>query len=330
VLDDLLQHRSVVKMDSTYAVGMLKHIRDDGRIHPSLLLDGARSGRASCQDPNLQNIPREADSAEGKMARDVFVAAPGHVLMSVDYSQIELRIAAMLSGDQEMQQIFQDGVDFHRRTAELISKIAWKIRPQDVEKKHRTAAKSVNFGVLYGLGDDGLAAQLGCSVNEARRVREAVLGRFHRLAKWIRERLIEAKKTGYCRTWWAGAPARRRSLWRLASKDSEERSRNEHAAHNTPIQGTASEFCLASLVAVVRWIRADAVPAKLILPIHDALLLEVHEDCVQEVAQNVREIMLSWNSMGVPLEVDIDTGLAWGSLVRMPMTSAVAPATAQV
>lgn len=317
--------RSVSKMDGTYATGMERHIRPDGRIHPSLLLDGARSGRLSCQDPNLQNIPREADSAEGKMARDCFVAPPGYVLLSADYSQLELRIAAMLSGDEAMLEIFAMGGDFHQRTAEFIAPIVWKIKPAEVTKTHRTAAKAFNFGILYGLNDEGIAWRAKCSVAVARQIREAVLGRFHRLDKWIKERLRFSQVNGVAWTWWDGQDARRRPLTKIGDNGNDDKSRaaratNERSSWNTPIQGTGADYCTVSMAAAVAWLLEDAVPAKLVLPIHDALLFEVREDAVDEVAYGANRIMTGWNSNGVPLKVDIDVGTAWGSLKKYDMS----------
>jgi len=315
IAGDIVEYRTFTKLKGTYAAGMLAHVRTDGRIHPNLKLDGARSGRLSCTDPNLQNIPR-GDSPEGKMARDVFVASPGYVLLQADYSQIELRVAAMLSGDVAMIDVFKSGQDFHQRTAEMVSQMAWGIPPEQVEKRHRSAAKIINFGLLYGKSDRTLAKDINCKVEEATRVREAIFGRFKKLASWMREQLRETKATGYTWTWWNGQPARRRSLYQVADGDDEIRSRAEHGSWNTPIQGTATEYCTSSLVEVVRWVLDDAVPARVLLPVHDALLIEVREDVLPEAAYQVRRIMQSWYSAGVPLVVDLETGPAWGSLTK--------------
>lgn len=316
VVELLQDWRSYSKLDGTYASGMLDHVRPDERIHPNLMLDGARSGRLSCREPNLQNIPRDADSVEGKMARDCFVAPEGYSLLSADYSQLELRIAAMLSGDATMRQIFLDGVDFHQKTAEFIAPIVWGIKPDEIKKPHRTAAKIFNFGIIYGMSDEGISARAGCTIDVAKKIREAVLGKFSKLSTFVQERLRYSQRTGVCWTWWDGENARRRPLYKIADHDGLERSKNENASFNTPIQGTGSDFCTMSAVASIDWILSDGVPAKLVLPIHDALLFEVRDDCVDELAYQVRRIMTSWNSEGVPLLVDIDVGKSWGSLTR--------------
>lgn len=308
------------RMQTHYASGMARHIRADGRIHTHILLDGARSGRTSSQDPNLQNIPRPDDKEkpEGKMARDCFVPSPGFTFMQLDYSQLELRIAAMLSRDEAMIDIFRSGVDYHLRTAQLVSKTAWGINPEDVKKPHRTAAKTINFGVLYGMGDGALGAKIGADRATARRVREAIMGKFKRLDAWIAECLAEARKTGFAWTWWDGQRARRRPLWRVADKDEGARIVAEHGAHNTPVQGTASEFCVASIADAVEWIEEERLEdrIRLLLPVHDSLLFEVRNDFVPYAAAAVQEIMLGHASDGVPIEVDCEVGPSWGSLEK--------------
>lgn len=320
-VDLLLDYRKYSKFKGTYAVGMLRHIRGDGRIHPNILLEGTRTGRPSCTEPNLQTIPRDSDSEMGKMARDLFVAPPGYLLASVDYSQIELRVAAMLSGDPIMIELFKSGKDFHWATAYEIAKTAWGLSRNQLQKSHRTKAKTVNFGLLYGQEDSTLAAALGCSVVEASRVRQSVLGKFKRLDQWIMERAAEARRTGYCWTWWAGQYARRRPLWRIADKDRYEARKAERGSWNTPIQGTASEYLIMSMIEIINWILYDGVPAKVVLPVHDSLLLEIREDCVDEVVRECQSIMTSWDSQGVPLVVDIDVGPRYGSLEKYQLAA---------
>jgi uracil-DNA glycosylase family 4 len=318
----LLAYRKVGKLRGTYAKGLLPHIRPDGRIHGSLNVDGARTGRTSFSDPNLQNIPR-ATSKEGKMARDCFVAPEGYLLVQADYSQLELRVAAMLSRDPVMISIFEEGIDYHLKTAMMVADIAWKnVSPEDIKREYeatgkceyRTQAKSINFGVIYGLGDAALAAQMGCSIQQARKVKEAIMGKLHVLDSWCQSCLAEARKTGGVWTWWDGKRARRRPLIKVASNDDKERSVAEHGSWNTPVQGTASDFCIASLVEAVDWVIEDAVPAKVVLPVHDSIMIETRADALEEVVQGLREIMLQWNSDGVPIEVDVEVGDAWGSL----------------
>ncbi len=316
----LLDFRAVVKMRGTYAAGMMDHVRADGRIHPNVKLDGARSGRTSCTDPNLQNIPRASGSPEGKMARDVFIAPPGFVLYEADYSQLELRVAAALSGDPDMRAIFDAGLDYHMRTAQLVSREAWGIPPEEVQDKHRSQAKAFNFGLLYGQGDGALAGVIGCTFAQAARIREAVLGKFRRLAAWIKEQLDYALRHGHAWTWWDGQHARRRPLWSIADPDDGVASVARNGAHNTPIQGSASEYCIASLAACVRWIRRDFNDGsvKLVLPVHDALLFEVREDLLPDVHRSTKTTMESWSLAGVPLVADAKAGPSWGSMKEYP------------
>jgi DNA polymerase I len=315
----LLRYRVFDKMRGTYAGGLLNHVRADGRVHGSYLLDGARSGRLSCVEPNLQNIPRP-DTDEGKMARDCYVADDGNVLVSADYSQIELRVAAMLSGDKVMTEMFKSGADFHLSTAKLISKLAWGIEPDQVEKKHRSAAKTVNFGLIYGMFDTTLAARIGCSVGEARAVREAILGHFKDLAAWSNDQVRYARKHGHSLTYWNGRIARKRLLWHIADGDDSIRVHNEHAAVNTPVQGSAADYTLASLDAIVEWIQRDAVPSRVVLTVHDSIVQEVAREAVDEVIWNTRRIMVGWPSGDVPLAVDFEVGESWGSLASTPAT----------
>lgn len=325
IVDDLLAWRKISKMDGNYATGMEAHIRDDGRIHPSILLDGTRSGRPSCREPDLQNIPREADSDAGKMARQCFAAPEGWVMANLDYSQLELRVAAFLSQDPEMMAVFARGEDLHQRTAEWIAPIVWHIKPEEVKKPHRSAAKAFNFGILYGMGDEGIAERAGCSVAEAQRIREAVMGRFKQLDRWVKERLSYTRWTGYAWTWWDGQDARRRPLFEVGDRGHDERSkkdraRAEHSSWNTPIQGTGSEFLVASMVEIVNYILDNGLPAMVCMPVHDSLLMQIREDVVDEVLSESKRIMTSWNSAGVPLTVDVEIGPSWGDLVKQKPT----------
>jgi uracil-DNA glycosylase family 4 len=317
-VSDLIEWRRITRLDGTYARGLAACIRADGRVHPSILVDGARSGRMSCQNPNLQNIPRNEDdegNVEGQLLRNCFIASPGHVLLNLDFSQLELRIAAMLSGDEVMAGIFRAGVDYHHKTAELIAPIAWGITNEQVTKIHRTKAKVVNFSLVYGKGDRGLARDLGCSVAEAARIREAIFGQFRKLSAWIRGRVDETRRTGCAWTWWDGDRARRRWLIEIANTgDDDRRSVAEHSSFNTPVQGTGSEYLTATLGKVVPWILDNGIPAKLWVPVHDSLMMEVEESAVDEVAHEVRSMMLSWPSMGVPLAVDAEVGQSWGAM----------------
>jgi len=316
VVGEILDYRRLVYLDGNHAAGLLPHICLDGRIHPTLLLDGARTGRFSCSRPNLHGTPRDADSPEGKMARQCFAAGEGKRIISADYSQLELRVAAMLSGDPVMTDIFRLGGDIHLSTAKAISQLVWGVPPSAVEKRHRSAAKAFVFGVIYGLGDKGIATRAGCTVTEARKIRAAIMGKFKVLADWIPTKLDETRRTGAAWTWWEGQRGRRRSMDGIADPNDDRRIVYEHGAFNSPIQGTGSEYLVASLSAIVAWVRDNGIPAVVCVPVHDSVILEVEESAVDEVAANVKRIMLSWASGNVPLEVDVDVGPTWGDLQK--------------
>jgi DNA polymerase-1 len=322
VVEDLLTFRHHQKLVG-YAEDWLRCVRADGRIHPSILLDGARSGRTSCSDPNLQNIPR-ADTDDGKRARDCFVAPRGHVLVQLDYSQLELRMAAWISDDTAMADLFRSGVDFHLGTAKLISKVAWGIEPENVTKLHRTGAKEYNFGLAYGKTDGTMANALGITLTQAAAIRQAIFGKFVRYGKWMKAVTAEALATGGCWTYWEGERARWRPLWRIADDREEARGQQitaKNGAVNSPIQGTASELCVASITKVVNLIDAGQMDAQLVLPVHDSLMLVAPEKSWRDVALAAREQMMSypWVTSRVPLEVDVEVGTKWGSLEKQKL-----------
>jgi DNA polymerase-1 len=273
-------------MRSTYAAGtdgrsgLLAHIRPDGRVHPSILLDGAGTGRTSCTDPNLQNIPRPGDEWS-QPARDCFLAEEGWELLQVDFSQLELRIAGDLSGDPELLGVYERDEDIHMIVARMVSKMMWSVEPDAVTKEQRAQVKPVVFGKLYGKGDAALARDLKTDIDTARAVIERVFGKFKVLQRWTQERLSESRRSGLAWTYWNGERARRRNLWRIGLSDEADfgiRNTAENSSFNTPIQGTASDYCVASMTELVRWIIAERVPARLCLTVHDALLIEVRKD----------------------------------------------------
>ena len=309
--------RHATHLRGTYGVSLLDHVRADGRIHPSVLADGAGTGRTSMREPNLQNQPSEKrDPVLGKLARDCFVVGPRRRFVSLDYSQIELRCAAAISQDDEMIEIFRSGVDFHLRTAQLIAKITWGLEPDQVGKQHRAIAKNINFAALYNAGVRKIAEMANCSVDEAARAQDAILGRFRRFASWRDGSVTSARKTGYSRTWWDGKPGRRRALYKIGEQDDTVRAHAENGACNAPIQGMASDFLMASLCSAVDWIDDEGLDGDvmLVLPVHDQLLFDVEEALVDRTIGEVREIMCSWNAGGVPLVADAEVGVAWGSL----------------
>lgn len=318
----ILEYRHHQKLVG-YSDDWPRYVDDDGRIRPSIHLDGARSGRTSCSNPNLQNLPR-ADDADGKRARDCFRAPHGKVLVQLDYSQLELRIAALLSRDEAMAALFKSGVDFHLGTAKLICKLAWNIEPEQVTKVHRTGAKAYNFGIAYGKTDRSLAAELGIDEHRAAAIRAAIFGEFKAYGRWTREAVSFARAAGGCWTIWEGQKARWRPLWRIGDDSDEGRyaaSNAKNGAINSPIQGTSSDFCVASIARVVSRIEAGAIDAELVLPIHDSIMLVAPKKTWKDAALAARHEMLNfpWATDFVPLEVDVEMGASWGSLEKVKL-----------
>ncbi len=313
VIEDLLYYRKLAKYKGDYGDKLGRYIRNDGRIHPELKIDGTKTGRLSCVEPPLHSLPR----AETELSRSVkrcFVAPPGRLIVVADYSQIEYRIAAMLSGDPVMRDMFISGEDFHTATAKLIARTYWGIDPSAVGKKERRDAKDFNFGLLYGMTDNGLAKRLGTSVQEAKRLRAAIMGAWKVLARWIDQCKKEVRQTGYCWTWWAGKRARKRPLFGIRSKDSRHKSTAENSAVNTPVQGTANEYMVASICEIVEWIWAEDRPEKLGLTVHDSVVAEVPIPTLHEYVGTAREIMLGHDSRDVPLRADFEVATTYGDL----------------
>jgi len=323
VIPHLLEHAKITKLLSTYVTGLIPHIRDDGRIRTSLNIAGARSGRMSSSNPNLQNIPSSGEFA--KMAKVIFNAPPGHVLLQLDYSQLEVRIAAALSSEPGLIQAYLDGADVHRRTASK----AFGLPESDVTKEQRRSAKTVVFGVLYGKTPSSLSKDLGVDYARAQFIYDSVLGAFPTLTRWMEECRRHTLKNGTAWTYLTLPDlekARCRQLWQIAEPDGKQQSVARNGAVNTPIQGTASDFMLRTLVAVVQWIVGDGVPARVVNTVHDSIILEVPDEWALEVAGNVKAIMESWPANGVPLVADVDIGTTWGTLYPLQAVTLCAAA----
>ena len=287
---------------------------------PSSFILVRRNGKA-CVTGQCQNIGR-ADTEDGKALRDCFAAPGGKVFIQLDFSQLELRIAALLSGDTVMAELFRSGQDFHLGTAKLVSKIAWGIAPEDVQKTHRTAAKTINFAVLYGRSVETLAQTLNVRVAEAERIQAAIFGQFKQLAKWCAEVTSFTRKNGGSWTMWEGARARWRPLTQVGNESEEGRWAAGSAlrsAVNAPVQGSASDFCTSAIARIVQEIEAGQLDAELILPIHDSLMLIVPEDNWRTIAKRVAFLMTDfpWATQHVPIEVDCEMGTRWGSLEKV-------------
>jgi len=322
VVADILKWRGLSKMKSSYVDNILGYIRDDGRVHPSIHPDGARTGRTSSSAPNLQVMPsiESTDPMQAELARmfrSCFVPAEGYTLLEVDYSQLELRVAADLSGDPAMLDIFIQSKDFHMQTAKLLSKALWNLEPDQITDTHRREAKPFVFGLLYDDDPYGLSMRVGVSKEKATQIKEAVFGCYPLLGKWINARVRETSQSGAAWTWWNGLPARRRPLVEVANLDSPAGKTQRRSSWNTPIQGTGNEYLVASAIEVVDWIVSNGIPAKLLVTIHDSMLIEVRDDCMSEVQSKVLEIMCSHRTKnGVPLAADAKAGKNWASMLK--------------
>jgi len=301
------QFRETEKLRNTYIDVLPKLIHPaTKRIHTSFNQTVAATGRLSSSDPNMQNIPIRTKL--GRQVRDAFIAEPGHTLVAADYSQIELRIVAALAKDATMQDIFAKGKDIHTATAAAINGIPL----EEVTKDMRRAAKEVNFGVLYGMGPFGLAARTGISQWQAKEFIQKYFENFSSVKTYLENTLKQAKKTGYVETYFG----RRRNIPELSASNHQVKNAGERMAINMPVQGTAADIMKIAMVAVQEWItktyKHDEV--KLLLQVHDELVLEVQKGKEQEVAKKVEEIMEHVVTFDVPIEVDTNTGKRWGKL----------------
>ncbi len=298
-------YREAAKLKSTYADVLPKMIHPaTGRIHPRFNQTGTATGRLSCSSPNLQNIPVRTEL--GRQIRACFVADPGHLLVSADYSQIELRILAHLSGDPVLMEAFRKNEDIHARTAAEV----FGVPPSAQTAEHRRIAKIINFGILYGLSAYGLAQQLGIEPGEAAGFIERYFERYRGVREYLDRHLAEVRRTGVTRTLFG----RLRPLPEIQSPVPAQRSLAERAALNAPIQGTAADLMKLAMIEVDRHLQTNRVPARMILQVHDELLFEVPEESVTELTEPLRAMLEHIYPLAVPLRVEIKQGPNWRDL----------------
>ena len=301
VIDDILQYRTYQKLNSTYVEGLLKVIGPDGRMHSTFNQTEARTGRLSSSEPNMQNIPIRTPL--GSQLRQFFVATPGCTLVDADYSQIELRLLAHISGDESMRQAFLTGQDIHRSTAAKI----YNLPPEMITPALRSSAKAVNFGIVYGIGAFSLSRDINVSVKEADQFIKNYLATFPGVKNYMDETIAHGTEKGYVATLFG----RRRALPELASKNHNLRALGERMAMNTPIQGTAADVIKLAMVKVWRRLRAEGLAAKLILQVHDELIVEAPEAEAETVARILKEEMEGAVNYSVPLTADVGQGKTW-------------------
>jgi len=300
----ILRHRTLQKLKSTYVDALVQLAETDPRIRTHFVQTGTATGRLSSRDPNLQNIPVREE--EGRRIRSSFVAAPGKLLVSADYSQIELVVFAHLSGDPELRKAFTDGADVHSRTAALIlGKAEDEVSPQE-----RRAAKTINFGVIYGMGAFRLAQELGIPRAEAQKFIDAYFTRYAGVAAFIRNTVEATKRDGYVST----ILGRRRPVPLINSRNANERQSAERIAVNTPIQGSAADIMKQAMLKVDTVIRERFPEARLLLQVHDELILEAPEALAPAVAVAVEEAMAGAHTLSLPLRVGVELARNWGGM----------------
>jgi DNA polymerase I len=298
----VLDYRALAKLKSTYTDKLPEQINErTGRIHTSYHQAVAQTGRLSSADPNLQNIPIRR--AEGRRIRQAFVAPPGHVLMAADYSQIELRIMAHLSADEGLMSAFAEDRDVHQATAAEV----FEVSLGQVSADQRRLAKTINFGLIYGMSPFGLARNLGIDRGSAQKYVERYFRRYPGVKRFMDETRTRARETGYVETVYG----RRLYLPDIRSGNKQTQQYAERAAINAPMQGTAADIIKRAMIAVDAWCTREDVPARLIMQVHDELVLEVRKEAVAAVGSAVREHMVRAAELKVPLRVDIGTGANW-------------------
>jgi len=297
----LLEYRAVTKLRSTYFDALPAEVDPrDGRVHTVFDQAGAATGRISSSHPNLQNIPMRTE--RGRRIRQAFVAAPGSVLVGADYSQIELRVMAHLSGDPALSAAFESGDDVHDRTARSIFKVQGPLDPG-----LRARAKIVNFGIMYGMGARSLAQQMGIPLPEAQAFIAEYFRAFGGVRAFLDRTMADARQQGFVAT----LLGRRRYLPGLDSAHGGERSATERAAINTPIQGSAADLMKLAMIRVAAALKAHIPSARLLLQVHDELLLECAEPDADLVSERVKAEMEGCFPLRVPLVVTVGRGSTW-------------------
>ncbi|HZF27285.1 MAG TPA: DNA polymerase I [Steroidobacteraceae bacterium] len=298
----IMEYRGFAKLKSTYTDKLPLQIDPrTGRVHTSYHQAVAATGRLSSTDPNLQNIPIR--TPEGRRIRQAFLAPPGHVLMAADYSQIELRIMAHLSGDQGLLDAFAQDRDIHQATAAEVFGVA----VDQVSHDQRRSAKAINFGLIYGMSAFGLARQLGIDRGAAQRYVDLYFQRYPQVKRFMDQTRTQARDQGYVETVFG----RRLYLNYINSPRVQERQYAERSAINAPMQGTAADIIKRAMISAQRWIETDKVPARIIMQVHDELVFEVATDAVDAVREGVRQHMSAAAELRVPLKVEVGVGGNW-------------------
>ncbi|MBR2019529.1 MAG: DNA polymerase I [Clostridia bacterium] len=302
IIEDILDYRQVTKLKSTYADGLLKLADENGRIHTNFKQTGTATGRLSSAEPNLQNIP--VRTALGRELRRFFLpSGEDYVIVDADYSQIELRLLAHISEDTNMIQAFRNGADIHTSTAATV----FGVSPEEVTPEMRKRAKAVNFGIMYGIGAFSLSDDIGVSRAQAQEFIDRYLEGFPRIDAYLKAVIREGYDNGYVTTLFG----RRRYIPELLGTNKMQQKFGERVAMNSPIQGTAADIIKLAMIRVHQKLKESGLDARLILQVHDELLLESHVSCAEQAKEILREAMEQAVSYSVPLDVDIHIGKTW-------------------
>lgn len=301
IVDNVLKYRQYTKLNSTYVIGLLEKVAEDGRIHTSFKQTETRTGRISSTEPNLQNIPVRTEL--GAEMRKFFVADSGKVLIDADYSQIELRVMAHLCGDKNMISAFTSGEDIHTSTAAQV----FDMPAIMVTSEMRSAAKAVNFGIIYGMGPFSLSKDIGTSVAQAKKYISDYLAKYPKVQQFMDDTVDNAMKTGIVTTMFG----RKRLIPELLSSNKMLQAAGKRIAMNTPVQGTAADLIKIAMINVYHRLKAEKLNAELILQVHDELIIEADISCADRCAELLKEEMLNVCEMKAPLAVDVHTGGSW-------------------
>jgi len=298
----ILQYRGLAKLRSTYTEKLPEQINPDtGRVHTCYNQAVAATGRLSSTDPNLQNIPIR--SPEGRRIRQAFIAAPGHRLLAADYSQIELRIMAHLSGDEGLLRAFAEDRDIHQATAAEV----FGVPLEAVSSEQRRSAKAINFGLIYGMSAFGLARQLGVARAAAQSYVDLYFARYPGVRRYMEATREQARRDGYVETVFG----RRLYLPEIGSRNRQLQQYAERSAINAPMQGTAADIIKRAMITIDAWCQRPEVPARLIMQVHDELVLEVPEQSVAHAAREVSARMSGAAQLAVHLKVEVGSGMNW-------------------
>ena len=301
IVRDILEYRTMTKLKSTYADGLASEIREDGRIHSTFNQTITATGRISSTEPNLQNIPVRLEL--GREIRRVFVPDPGYVFLDADYSQIELRVLAHMSGDEKLIKAYSEAQDIHRLTASQVFHVPF----EEVTSLQRRNAKAVNFGIVYGISSFGLSQDLSITRKEAAEYIEKYFQTYPKIKAFLDQMVAEAREKGYAVTMYG----RRRPVPELFSSNFMQRSFGERVAMNSPIQGSAADIIKIAMNRVYKRLKEENLESRLLLQVHDELLIETKKEEIEKVSSILKEEMESAASLKVKLEVDMHAGDTW-------------------